>query len=50
MSDDGLEKLHAELDERGIELSDDCGRETEDSVYVGSDLRDANDRRALGSS
>ena len=38
LSDDELEKLHAELDERGIELTDDCGRETEDSVYVNGDL------------
>jgi RNA polymerase primary sigma factor len=38
LSDAELEKVHAELDERGIELSDDCGRETEDSVYVNGDL------------
>jgi RNA polymerase primary sigma factor len=38
LSDEDLERLHAELDERGIELTDDCGRETEDSVYVNGEL------------
>jgi RNA polymerase primary sigma factor len=38
LSDDELEKLHANLDERGIDLTDDCGRETTDSVYVNGDL------------
>ena len=38
LSDEELEKLHAELDERGIELTDDCGREAVDSVYVNGDL------------
>jgi RNA polymerase primary sigma factor len=38
LSDEELERLNAELDERGIELTDDCGRETEDSVYVNGEL------------
>jgi RNA polymerase primary sigma factor len=38
LSDEELDKLHAELDERGIDLTDDCGREVEDSVYVNGDL------------
>jgi RNA polymerase primary sigma factor len=38
LSDEELDRLHAELDERGIELSDDCGRDVEDSVYVNGDL------------
>jgi RNA polymerase primary sigma factor len=38
LSEEELEKVHAELDERGIELTDDCGREAEDSVYVNGDL------------
>jgi RNA polymerase primary sigma factor len=38
LSEEELERLHAELDERGIELTDDCGRQTEDSVYVNGEL------------
>jgi RNA polymerase primary sigma factor len=38
LSDDDLDRLHAEMDARGIELTDDCGRETEDSVYVNGEL------------
>jgi RNA polymerase primary sigma factor len=38
LSDEDLERLQAELDERGIELTDDCGKETEDSVYVNGEL------------
>ena len=38
LSDDDLDRLHTELDERGIELTDDCGRAAEDSVYVNGDL------------
>jgi RNA polymerase primary sigma factor len=38
LSDEELDKLHTELDERGIDLTDDCGREVEDSVYVNGDL------------
>ena len=38
LSEEDLDKLHAELDERAIDLTDDCGREVEDSVYVNGDL------------
>ena len=36
-----LEALHHQLDERGIELTDDCGRAREDSTYVNGDLNAA---------
>jgi RNA polymerase primary sigma factor len=38
LTDDEVELLQAEIEERGIELKDDCGRETEDSTYVNGDL------------
>jgi RNA polymerase primary sigma factor len=38
LSEDDIERVHAELDERGIDLSDDCGREATDSTYVNGDL------------
>ena len=38
LEDEALEALYAELDERGIELSDDCGHEAKDSTYVNGDL------------
>jgi RNA polymerase primary sigma factor len=38
LDDDELARLYEELDHRGIELSDDCGREREDSTYVNGDL------------
>jgi RNA polymerase primary sigma factor len=38
LEDEELARLYEQLDERGIELSDDCGRETEDSTYVNGDL------------
>jgi RNA polymerase primary sigma factor len=38
LEDDQLEALHTQLEERGIELSDDCGRTTRDSTYVNGDL------------
>jgi RNA polymerase primary sigma factor len=42
LSDADLEALHSELEERGIELTDDCARpEAEDAVYVNGDLATA---------
>ena len=38
LADDELSALYEELDERGIELQDDCGREREESTYVNGDL------------
>src|SRR5919109_215423 len=39
LEDEALEALYAELDERGIELTDDCGNaQTKDSTYVNGDL------------
>ncbi len=38
LGDDDLEQIHAELEERGIDLTDDCGRQTGDSAYVNGDL------------
>src|ERR671932_1192497 len=39
LDDAQLEALYAELDERGIELTDDCGRaEQQDATYVNGDL------------
>jgi RNA polymerase primary sigma factor len=38
LDDEQLEVVYAQLDERGIELTDDCGRETRDSTYVNGDL------------
>ena len=39
LSDEQLETLHQELDDRGIELTDDCSRaDAEDAVYVNGDL------------
>jgi RNA polymerase primary sigma factor len=38
LADDELSALYEELDERGIELRDDCGREREESTYVNGDL------------
>jgi RNA polymerase primary sigma factor len=38
LEDEEIARLYEELDERGIELTDDCGRETEDSTYVNGDL------------
>src|SRR5256886_1115103 len=36
--DDAMRALYEQLDERGIEVSDDCGRESEKSRYVNGDL------------
>jgi RNA polymerase primary sigma factor len=38
LEDDDVRALYDQLDERGIEVSDDCGRETERSTYVNGDL------------
>ena len=38
LDDDEVARLYERLEERGIELSDDCGRATEDSTYVNGDL------------
>jgi len=39
LGEEQLEALHAELDERGIELTDDCAKERAgDAVYVNGDL------------
>src|SRR5919198_518191 len=38
LDDDEMRALYEQLDERGIEVSDDCGRETEQSTYVNGDL------------
>jgi RNA polymerase primary sigma factor len=41
LSDDETGQLYEEIHERGIELSDDCGREQPDSTYVNGDLATA---------
>ena len=42
LDEDELEALYAEMDARGISLSDDCGRETQtDATYVNGDLATA---------
>jgi RNA polymerase primary sigma factor len=38
LSDEELEHLYAQVDERGIELTDDCGRTQNESTYVNGDL------------
>jgi RNA polymerase primary sigma factor len=38
LEDEEVRALYEQLDERGIEVSDDCGREREQSTYVNSDL------------
>jgi RNA polymerase primary sigma factor len=38
LDDDEIRSVYDQLDERGIEVSDDCGRETEESTYVNGDL------------
>src|SRR6266571_4748491 len=38
LADEELSALYEELDERGIELHDDCGREHKESTYVNGDL------------
>ena len=42
LEDEELEALYAELEERGITLTDDCGRETAaDATYINGDLATA---------
>src|SRR5215208_5515141 len=42
LSDEEIESLHGELEERGVELTDDCSRaEADDPVYVNGDLATA---------
>jgi RNA polymerase primary sigma factor len=38
LDDDEVRAVYDQLDERGIEVTDDCGRETEESTYVNGDL------------
>jgi RNA polymerase primary sigma factor len=38
LDDDDVARVYEQLDDKGIELSDDCGRESEDSTYVNGDL------------
>ena len=41
LEDEELEALYAEIEERGISLSDDCGRHAGDATYVNGDLATA---------
>src|SRR4051794_30678611 len=38
LDDEDVRGVYEQLDERGVEVSDDCGRETEQSTYVNGDL------------
>ena len=38
LDEDEVARLYEQLEERGVELSDDCGREQEESTYVNGDL------------
>jgi RNA polymerase primary sigma factor len=38
LAEDEVARLYEQLEERGVELSDDCGREQEESTYVNGDL------------
>ena len=41
LGDEEVQQLYEELDERKIEIRDDCGRETNESTYVNGDLANA---------
>jgi RNA polymerase primary sigma factor len=38
LADDEIAQVYEQLEERGIDLSDDCGRESQESTYVNGDL------------
>ena len=38
LDEDDVERLYQDLQERGIDLTDDCGRQTSDATYVNGDL------------
>jgi RNA polymerase primary sigma factor len=38
LDEDEVGRLYEQIEERGLELSDDCGRQQEDSTYVNGDL------------
>jgi len=38
LSDEDIESVYERIDERGVDLRDDCGREKRDSTYVNGDL------------
>ena len=38
LDEDEVARLYEQIEERGLELSDDCGREQEESTYVNGDL------------
>jgi RNA polymerase primary sigma factor len=38
LADDEVAQVYEQLEERGIDLSDDCGRESQESTYVNGDL------------
>ena len=46
LEDEDIARLYEQFDERGIEVSDDCGRESEKSTYVNGDLAVGHDGRA----
>jgi RNA polymerase primary sigma factor len=41
LDEDEVERLYQDAQERGIEISDDCGRERDEPVYVNGDLANA---------
>jgi RNA polymerase primary sigma factor len=38
LDDDAITNIYEQLEERGVEVKDDCGRETKESTYVNGDL------------